>query len=63
MIDHLFASTIDVAVRPFFARAEDTRADSEPADAETLSGSVERLELGGSRGLQEVLHLQVRKAF
>ncbi|GAA5861511.1 hypothetical protein JCM3774_000275 [Rhodotorula dairenensis] len=63
VIDHLFACTIEVAVRPFFARAEGTRTDSEPSDPETLSASVERLELGGTRGLQEVLRLQVRKAF
>ncbi|GAA5980704.1 hypothetical protein JCM10908_001743 [Rhodotorula pacifica] len=62
VIDHLFACTIDVAVRPFFARADARDADS-PSDVSQISDSFEQLEVRGSRGLKEVLRLQVRKAF
>ena len=63
VIDHLFACTIDVAVRPFFARTRGDKADLSASDPDQLSDSFERLEVGGSRGLKEVLRLQVRKAF
>lgn len=59
VIDQLFAHTIDVAVRPFFSAAGDGAA----SDKEALEDSFERLEVGGSRGLKEVMRLQVRKAF
>ncbi|TKA55354.1 hypothetical protein B0A53_02278 [Rhodotorula sp. CCFEE 5036] len=63
VIDHLFSCTIDVAVRPFFARTGDDKADSSASGPDQLSDSFERLKVGGSRGLKEVLRLQVRKAF
>ncbi|BGP44731.1 putative tubulin--tyrosine ligase pby1 [Rhodotorula kratochvilovae] len=60
VIDHLFACTIDVAIKPFFARQDGTA----PADeADALVDTFERLEVGGSRGLKEVLRMQVSRAW
>ncbi|BGO99256.1 putative tubulin--tyrosine ligase pby1 [Rhodotorula toruloides] len=58
IVDHLFACTLDIAVKPFFARRDLT----EPSQ-DDLVDTFERLDVGGSRGLKEVLRMQVRKAF
>ncbi|GAA6047142.1 hypothetical protein JCM3770_006921 [Rhodotorula araucariae] len=61
IIDHLFACTIDVAVKPFFARQDDAVPKDE-ADA-LLVDTFERLKVGGSRGLMEVLRLEISRAW
>lgn len=61
IIDHLFSSTIDVAVKPFFAR-QDAAAGSGEGEKE-LVDTFERLEVGGTSGLQEVLRMEISRAW
>ncbi|GAA5926268.1 hypothetical protein JCM3775_000974 [Rhodotorula graminis] len=61
IIDHLFSCTIDVAVKPFFARQREAAESSE--GAEELVDTLERLEVGGTRGLQEVLRMEISRAW
>lgn len=58
MIDRLFAGTIEAVVKPFFARQ-----DGKVEETNDLADSFERLDVGGSQGLKQVLRMQVRKAF
>ncbi|GAA5834459.1 hypothetical protein JCM9279_004322 [Rhodotorula babjevae] len=60
VIDHLFACTIDVAVKPFFAR-QDAAPGSSKGDEELVE-TLERLEVG-TRGLQEVLRMEISRAW
>ncbi|GAA6004314.1 hypothetical protein JCM10207_000664 [Rhodosporidiobolus poonsookiae] len=62
IIDHLFSCTIDVAVKPFFAR-QDAAAAGEKDAEEELAETFEQLDVGGSRGLQEVLRMEISKAW
>ncbi|BGP52879.1 hypothetical protein JCM8202_003961 [Rhodotorula sphaerocarpa] len=58
VIDRLFAGTIEAVVKPFFARQ-----DGKVEETNDLADSFERLDVGGSQGLKQVLRMQVRKAF
>ncbi|CEQ42110.1 SPOSA6832_03885 [Sporobolomyces salmonicolor] len=58
IIDHLFACTLDAAVKPFFA----SQADPGAGKVGELSTTFEQLDVG-SRGLKEVLDLQVSRAW
>ncbi|GAA5859631.1 hypothetical protein JCM1840_006381 [Sporobolomyces johnsonii] len=58
IIDHLFACTLDVAVKPFFASQTDLGAEN----VDDLSTTFQQLEVG-NRGLKEVLDMQVSRAW
>ncbi|GJN91569.1 hypothetical protein Rhopal_004592-T1 [Rhodotorula paludigena] len=62
IIDHLFACTIDTAVKPFFAR-QDTQAGGAGDAEDKLVDTFERLHVGGSRGLKEVLRVEISRAW
>ncbi|GAA5826902.1 hypothetical protein JCM11251_002151 [Rhodosporidiobolus azoricus] len=58
IIDHLFSCTLETAVKPFFAKSSEG-GEEEDALVETF----ERLDIGGSRGLKEVLRMEISKAW
>ncbi|GAA5916810.1 hypothetical protein JCM6882_004176 [Rhodosporidiobolus microsporus] len=58
IIDHLFSCTLETAVKPFFSRTE-----VDGAKEGGLVETFERLEVGGSRGLKEVLRMEISKAW
>lgn len=62
IIDHLFACTIDTAVKPFFA-PQDAKVEGAGDAEDKLVDTFERLDVGGSRGLKEVLRVEISRAW
>ncbi|GAA6036636.1 hypothetical protein JCM8097_001264 [Rhodosporidiobolus ruineniae] len=62
IIDHLFSCTLETAVKPFFA-AQDAAAAGSAKEEDALVDTFERLDVGGSRGLKEVLRMEISKAW
>ncbi|BGP12675.1 hypothetical protein JCM10213_008812 [Rhodosporidiobolus nylandii] len=58
IIDHLFSCTLSVAVKPFFARQEGAALEED-----ALVDTFEHLEVGGTRGLKEVLRMEISRAW
>ncbi|GAA5972336.1 hypothetical protein JCM11641_002414 [Rhodosporidiobolus odoratus] len=64
IIDHLFSCTLSVAVKPFFQRQETGgQKVTAAADVEGLVETFEQLDAGGSRGLKEVVRMEISKAW
>jgi hypothetical protein len=61
IIDHLFSCTVSTAVKPFFASKDSSSSEGEKEDV--LVDTFERLNVGGSKGLKEVLRMEISRAW